>query len=824
MSEFKYPRILMTGALFAIASAAVFAAGPGKIEAENYTVMAGVATEACSDTGGGQDVGWIDKGDYMVYPITIPTTGAYTISYRVATPNGGVALSSDLNAGTTVLGNVNVPNTGGWQTWQTVTQTVNLNAGSYNFGINAGTGGFNLNWFSIDSVGSTVSDGTPYFMIVNKYSGLAMDLIGGDTSNGARINQWTYDYNGANQRWAILPTENKNHFKLVSAVSGKSACIDMDSMDNGAQLHAWDYTGNNPGQQFDLVDAGNGWFKIRNVKSGKVLDDSGFGKTNDTKIVQWDDAGGDNQLWRLQPWGDNYIRSASGRYVCVANMGNSDGSRIIQYDGQDNPWFKWRFLSRGDGWLSCNSLNALSKVLCVSGPSTTAGTYCHLWEYNNSNIGDQKLRIVPQLDGTYKFYFQFDGQTWDIPGGQTGNNVELDQYPENGNSWQKFRMTRKLDLSGVDNGGGGGGGTTTNLIPLASGKQMTFQFQNNTGGKYADSQIYVLMIARNNAGKFCWLDKNGNMNLCGAGQNASSYSIKMSDFAGFQFPTFLDSGRLYVSLGTPLNININSDINGNVGIAFPNIENASDPNINTYFEWVEFAVINNQIWCNTTQVDQFGFPMVMELFQAAGSSYNSFGKVGVSDSRTNIYNSWNATVPSEFKGLATTTRILAPLHGSFRAGQAHGNYFDGYINSVWSQYSSSDLVITVPQGTFHGRVQGDSRMAFTAAGVSGTYYVNKPTSEAVWGGLGALATGNTIELVLEAQICAAFHRHVIDNASLLNNVSQYYHAGPADYFSKFWHEHSINARAYGFCYDDVNDQSSTLTCGSPRGIVLSIGF
>jgi len=373
-------------------------------------------------------VGWIDKGDYMVYPISIPVSGSYTIQYRVATPNSGISLSSDLNAGSTVLGSVNIPNTGGWQNWTTVSQTVTLNAGSYNFGINAGTGGFNINWFAID-------DNRPYFMLVNKFSGKALDLIGGDTSNGARINQWSFDYNGPNQRWAVMPTENGDHFKLVSWVSGKCACIDGDSTANGAQLHDWDYVGGDGGQQFDLIDTGNGWFKIRNVKSGKVLDDSGWGTGNDNPIIQWDDAGGDNQRWRLQPWGDYFIRAASGRYVCVQGMGSSNGSRIIQYDGQDNPWFKWRFSSEGDGWLGCFSLNALSKVLCVEGGSFANGHYCHLWDYNTANAGDQKVRIMPMLDGTFKFYFAHDGQTFDIPGGQTGNDVELDQYPDNGNAW-----------------------------------------------------------------------------------------------------------------------------------------------------------------------------------------------------------------------------------------------------------------------------------------------------------------------------------------------------------------------------------------------------
>jgi hypothetical protein len=48
-----------------------------------------------------------------------------------------------------VLGTVNVPATGGWQSWTTVSHTVNVNAGTYNLGVYAQAGGWNLNWIRI---------------------------------------------------------------------------------------------------------------------------------------------------------------------------------------------------------------------------------------------------------------------------------------------------------------------------------------------------------------------------------------------------------------------------------------------------------------------------------------------------------------------------------------------------------------------------------------------------------------------------------------------------------------------------------------------------
>lgn len=120
------------------------------IQAENYVSMAGVQLEATTDAGGGQNVGWIDANDWMAYSgVTIPTTGTYTVEYRVASASGGGRLSLDLNGGTILLGELAVPSTGGWQNWTTISHTVNINAGTYNLGVFAKTGGWNINWIRI---------------------------------------------------------------------------------------------------------------------------------------------------------------------------------------------------------------------------------------------------------------------------------------------------------------------------------------------------------------------------------------------------------------------------------------------------------------------------------------------------------------------------------------------------------------------------------------------------------------------------------------------------------------------------------------------------
>ena len=124
------------------------------IQAEAFANMSGVQVENTTDTGAGQNVGYIDTGDWLAYTnVNFPTSGSYLVEYRIASATGGGTVSCDLNGGAIQLGTTTVPGTGGWQTWQTVSRTVNVNAGTYNFGVYAQAGGWNLNWIRITKTG-----------------------------------------------------------------------------------------------------------------------------------------------------------------------------------------------------------------------------------------------------------------------------------------------------------------------------------------------------------------------------------------------------------------------------------------------------------------------------------------------------------------------------------------------------------------------------------------------------------------------------------------------------------------------------------------------
>jgi hypothetical protein len=64
-------------------------------------------------------------------------------------------------------------------------------------------------------------------------------------------------------------------------------------------------------------------------------------------------------------------------------------------------------------------------------------------------------------------------------------------------------------------------------------------------------------------------------------------------------------------------------------------------------------------------------------------------------------------------------------------------------------------------------------------------------------------------------------RHVATDASQ-GVPSQYYLAAPANFYSKFWHDHSLNNLAYGFDYDDVFDQSTSINDANPSKMTINV--
>ena len=107
-------------------------------------------TQDTSPPGGAYDVGWTTPGQWFNYTVQVTTAGVYTVSFRVASPYGmsdGLHIASA--SGTNLTGAVAIPNTGGYQTWATVTASITLPAGEQTLTVDQDANGWNFHYMAI---------------------------------------------------------------------------------------------------------------------------------------------------------------------------------------------------------------------------------------------------------------------------------------------------------------------------------------------------------------------------------------------------------------------------------------------------------------------------------------------------------------------------------------------------------------------------------------------------------------------------------------------------------------------------------------------------
>jgi hypothetical protein len=202
-----------------------------------------------------------------------------------------------------------------------------------------------------------------------------------------------------------------------------------------------------------------------------------------------------------------------------------------------------------------------------------------------------------------------------------------------------------------------------------------------------------------------------------------------------------------------------------------------------YFDFIEFTVGASSINIDTTRVDRFGLKTALLLHghdgsnQEIGENYATF-----QESRTATFQRFENSVPTEFKELATDDAPYGiPSPGNDKAFQTGGTYA-----SYFTSYAAAN-----------GDTSDSTAQVF---------------------GCGGTLAGNP-------QLCAALNRHVAgETTAQQQNPANFYLAGPANYYAWFWHQNAINAKQYGFPYDDYAGQSSDISVANPQYCVVAIGW
>jgi beta-glucosidase-like glycosyl hydrolase len=241
------------------------AAVPGTVQAANYDTGGqgvaynvtstngtansyrsdGVDLEATADTqdtglaGGAYDMGWTTPGQWFKYTVNVATAGTYTVSFRVSSPYGITdALHIASSSGTNLTGAVAVPNTGGYETWTTVTASITLPVGTQTLTVDQDTNGWNFHFmaFSLNSGGGGGGGGSGD----QPFGGTPAAVPG-------TIQAANYDTGGQGVAYNVASANG-------TANSYRSDGVDLettaDTQDTGVAGGAYDMGWTTPGQWF----------------------------------------------------------------------------------------------------------------------------------------------------------------------------------------------------------------------------------------------------------------------------------------------------------------------------------------------------------------------------------------------------------------------------------------------------------------------------------------------------------------------------------------------------------------------------------------------
>ncbi|CAH0058018.1 unnamed protein product [Clonostachys solani] len=372
--------------------------------------------------------------------------------------------------------------------------------------------------------------------------------------------------------------------------------------------------------------------------------------------------------------------------------------------------------------------------------------------------------------------------------------------------------------------------------------QLPLEFVNNFGGAV---NAYVTGLDSNNAVVF--VRRDGSLFYPSAGgsstpvqidQNKIKIPVKAGERINMKVLKALRSGRVYFSAGA-LKFGVVRTPTG-AGLVQPDEKNPTDPSAGVNWGFVELTLnADGSVWVNLSYVDFVGLPLGIELGKQGGGKLSAYGVgpsvvknacVKLKEQAQKDGRPWGGLCQAGSNG---PIRILSP--NSFRVNKptAFGNYYQDYVNKVWTKYGQESLTVATQMSA--GRVK--CRVSSNVMKCDGSNRsFAKPTINDIWscdnGPFKLNAGDNKVAEAIIPRLCAAFHRStfLLSGGNVQPNLGldKYYTVSPTNHYSRIVHAHQSDGKGYTFPYDDVlptggKDASGLLTTPKPSKLTILIG-
>ncbi len=318
---------------------------------------------------------------------------------------------------------------------------------------NAGCGGTNV--YIENYATSALYRYTPY---QPNGAALATDYGTGDACSAygnrnfySYYTDWFGDiHNAGPQGTAIRLVEGT--YTISSKVNvGRKIDLTDKSMADGTRLQLWDKYDNNQAQEWQIIDAGDGFYRIKSPVSGKLVDLKWAETKNGTPIQQYTENDTCSQKWKPIRTPDGYITfvsaCSSSVVIDLPNAKATNGNKLHIWRANNSDAQKWKLVpldNLSDGTYTIASKLGDQQVMEIAGGLTQDGANVQTW-HENKTAAQEWTIIRNKSTGYYRIYNPHSQKSLDLRWGETNNGTNIYQWSNNNSCSQEWGILNTAD-------------------------------------------------------------------------------------------------------------------------------------------------------------------------------------------------------------------------------------------------------------------------------------------------------------------------------------------------------------------------------------------
>jgi hypothetical protein len=191
-------------------------------------------------------------------------------------------------------------------------------------------------------------DGT--FSFYNLLSHFALDVPAASSASDVQLDQYPGNFTAAQKFNLIQPNLNLSRtYEIQNANSGLALNVYGGQTANGAEIIQWPFASGATNAEWTFVAASPGYYRIKNLNSGLYLNVSGASTAFGAPIIQWGTSTTNNDRWRVVQNSDgtySFYNALSSDALDVPAASTASGVQLDQYGENSTPAQKFNLISQ----------------------------------------------------------------------------------------------------------------------------------------------------------------------------------------------------------------------------------------------------------------------------------------------------------------------------------------------------------------------------------------------------------------------------------------------------------------------------------------------